>query len=65
MTPSSSQRPQLHQPAECCVCSVVLSRPSSEEESMMRDRLITSGSFQHGLTTLGFKLSEEASRDRD
>ena len=26
----------------------------------MRDRLITSGSFQHGLKTLGFKISEEA-----
>lgn len=26
---------------------------------MMRDRLITSSSFQHGLTTLGFKLTEE------
>lgn len=25
----------------------------------MRDRLITSSSFQHGLTTLGFQLSEE------
>lgn len=28
---------------------------------MMRDRLITSASFQHGLTTLGFKISTEAS----
>lgn len=28
----------------------------------MRDRLITSSSFQHGLTTLGFNLSEEVTR---
>lgn len=37
-------------------------RMSSMEEVMMRDRQITAGSFQHGLTTLGFKLTEEASR---
>ncbi|CAM9523503.1 unnamed protein product [Pylaiella littoralis] len=35
-------------------------RSSSTEEAMMRDRLITTASFQHGLTTLGFKLSDKA-----
>ncbi|CAM9641846.1 unnamed protein product [Ectocarpus fasciculatus] len=35
-------------------------RSSLAEEAMMRDRLITSASFQHGLTTLGFKISTEA-----
>ncbi|CAM9359212.1 unnamed protein product, partial [Ectocarpus sp. 8 AP-2014] len=35
-------------------------RSSLAEEAMMRDRLITSASFQHGLTTLGFKISAEA-----
>eukprot|EP00903_Cladosiphon_okamuranus_P020676 g18985.t1 len=34
-------------------------RSSSVEEAMMRDRLITASSFQRGLTTLGFKLTEE------
>lgn len=28
----------------------------------MRDRLITASSFQHGLTTLGFTLSEEVNK---
>ncbi|CAM9534676.1 unnamed protein product [Ectocarpus sp. 6 AP-2014] len=35
-------------------------RSSLAEEAMMRDRLITSASFQHGLTTLGFNISTEA-----
>lgn len=30
----------------------------------MRDRLITSSSFKHGLTTLGFNLSDEVRRAR-
>lgn len=29
----------------------------------MRDRLITSSSFKHGLNTLGFKLSDEVRHD--
>ncbi|CAM9800787.1 unnamed protein product, partial [Ectocarpus sp. 13 AM-2016] len=40
--------------------SSVSRRSSLAEEAMMRDRLITSASFQHGLTTLGFKISTEA-----
>lgn len=40
-------------------CVLPRFRSSSVEEAMMRDRLITSSSFQHGLTTLGFKLSDE------
>lgn len=37
-------------------------RMSSMEEVMMRHKQITAASFQHGLTTLGFNLTEEASR---
>ncbi|CAB1104249.1 unnamed protein product [Ectocarpus sp. CCAP 1310/34] len=40
-------------------------RSSLAEEAMMRDRLITSASFQHGLTTLGFKISTEAKITRN
>lgn len=32
------------------------------EDALVRDRLITSVSFQHGLTTLGFKMSDEVSK---
>ncbi|CAM9731047.1 unnamed protein product [Scytosiphon promiscuus] len=39
--------------------SMSRSRSSSMEDALVRDRLITSVSFQHGLTTLGFKTSEE------
>ncbi|CAM9594416.1 unnamed protein product, partial [Hapterophycus canaliculatus] len=44
--------------------SSISRRSSSMEDALLRDRLITSASFQQGLATLGFNINDEASTDR-